>query len=153
MLLLRSVCWRVLLNVLPSSSVDWVTALQSLRGNYCFLQEKFHIDQKMKDLSLDPAINNPLSQEQDSPWNQHFQDGEMRKMIKQDVVRTFPEVDFFQTQLVRETLVNILFVYARCHPEIGYRQVGFTLVEVVDNIFMIFTLRECMSCWPLCTLW
>ena len=109
--------------MLPSSSVDWEAALQSLRSNYCFLQEKFHIDQKMKDLSLDPAINNPLSQEQDSPWNQHFQDGEMRKMIKQDVVRTFPEVDFFQTHLVRETLVNILFVYARCHPEIGYRQV------------------------------
>ena len=104
-----------------------------------------------KDPSLDPAINNPLSQEQDSPWNQHFQDGEMRKMIKQDVVRTFPEVDFFQTQLVRETLVNILFVYARCHPEIGYRQVGFDLVELLR--FMIFTFRECMSCWPLCTLW
>jgi TBC1 domain family protein 5 len=104
-----------------------------------------------KDPSLDPAINNPLSQEQDSPWNQHFQDGEMRKMIKQDVVRTFPEVDFFQTQLVRETLVNILFVYARCHPEIGYRQVGFVLVELLR--FMIFNFRECMSCWPLCTLW
>jgi TBC1 domain family protein 5 len=138
--------------VLPSSSVDWVTALQSLRSNYCFLQEKFHIDQKMKDLSLDPAINNPLSQEQDSPWNQHFQDGEMRKMIKQDVVRTFPEVDFFQTHLVRETLVNILFVYARCHPEIGYRQVEFDSVEFVD-IYVLFYLRECMSCWPLCTLW
>jgi len=118
----RSVCWRVLLNVLPSSSVDWVTALQSIRTNYQFLNEKFQSAQKMTDLSLDPAINNPLSQEQESPWNQHFQDGEMRKMIKQDVVRTFPEVDFFQTPLVRETLVNILFVYARCHPEIGYRQ-------------------------------
>lgn len=130
-LLLRSVCWRVLLNVLPSYSVDWVTALQSIRTNYCFLQEKFHTDQKRKDLTLDPAINNPLSQEQDSPWNQHFQDGEMRKMIKQDVVRTFPEVDFFQSHMVRETLVNILFVYARCHPEIGYRQVKFGLVEFV----------------------
>ena len=138
--------------MLPSSSVDWVTALQSLRSNYCFLQEKFHIDHKRKDLSLAPAINNPLSQEQDSPWNQHFQDGEMRKMIKQDVVRTFPEVDFFQTHLVRETLVNILFMYSRCHPEIGYRQVEFDLVEFVE-IYVLFYLRECMSCWPLCTLW
>ena len=55
----------------------------------------------------------------------------MRHMIKQDVVRTFPEVDFFQTHLVRETLVNILFVYARCHPEIGYRQVKFDFAELV----------------------
>ena len=76
----------------------------------------------------------------------------MRKMIKQDVVRTFPEVDFFQTHLVRETLVNILFMYSRCHPEIGYRQVEFDLVEFVE-IYVLFYLRECMSCWPLCTLW
>lgn len=118
----RSVCWRVLLNVLPSSSLEWVTALQSLRSNYQFLQDKFHTDQKMKDVFLDPAINNPLSQAENSPWNQHFQDGELRKLIKQDVVRTFPEVEFFQSHLVRETLVNILFVFARGHPEIGYRQ-------------------------------
>ena len=109
--------------MLPSTSVDWVTALHSLRINYQFMLDKYHTEQKLQDVSLDPVINNPLSQAADSPWNQHFQDGEMRKMIKQDVVRTFPEVDFFQTTLVRETLVNILFVYARCHPEIGYRQV------------------------------
>jgi len=118
----RSVCWRVLLNVLPNSSVDWVTALQAMRSNYQFLQNKFHTDRKMKDASMDLAINNPLSQAEDSPWNQHFQDGELRKMIKQDVVRTFPEVDFFQSHVVRDTLVNILFVFARCRPEIGYRQ-------------------------------
>ena len=119
----RSLCWRVLLNVLPSASVDWIKAVQSLRSNYQFLQAKFYTEERLKDVTLDPAINNPLSQAEDSPWNQHFQDGEMRKVIKQDVVRTFPEVEFFQTNLVRETLVNILFVYARCHPEVGYRQV------------------------------
>ena len=77
----------------------------------------------MKDETLDPCINNPLSQAEESPWNQHFQDGELRKVIKQDVVRTFPEVEFFQSLGVRETLIDILFMYARCHPEIGYRQV------------------------------
>jgi len=118
----RSLCWRVLLNVLPSSSMDWVKAMQTLRTNYQFLQAKFHTEERLQDVTLDPAINNPLSQAEDSPWNQHFQDGEIRRLIKQDVVRTFPEVEFFQTHVVRETLVNILFVYARCHPEIGYRQ-------------------------------
>jgi len=118
----RSLCWRVLLNVLPSSSMDWVKAMQTLRTNYQFLQAKFHTEERLQDVTLDPAINNPLSQAENSPWNQHFQDGEIRRLIKQDVVRTFPEVEFFQTHVVRETLVNILFVYARCHPEIGYRQ-------------------------------
>ena len=120
----RSLCWRVLLNVLPSVSEDWVKALHSLRTNYQFLQTKFHTEEKLKDVTLDPTINNPLSQAEDSPWNQHFQDGELRRVIKQDVVRTFPEVEFFQSNSVRETLVNILFIYSRCHPEVGYRQVG-----------------------------
>jgi len=118
----RSFCWRVLLNVLPTSSLDWSPSLRTSRKNYEFIQNKFQTDLKLKDITIDPLINNPLSQAEESPWNQHFQDGELKKMIKQDVIRTFPEVDFFQSTSVRDTLVNILFLYARCHPELGYRQ-------------------------------
>ena len=118
----RSLCWRVLLTELPSTSLDWIKAMHSHRTNYQFLKAKFHIEERMKDVTLDPVINNPLSQAQDSPWNQHFQDKELRRVIEQDVVRTFPEVEFFQNNLVRDTMVNILFIYARCHPEIGYKQ-------------------------------
>ena len=137
--------------MLPNSSVDWVTALQAMRSNYQFLQNKFHTDRKMKDASMDLAINNPLSQAEDSPWNQHFQDGELRKMIKQDVVRTFPEVDFFQSHVVRDTLVNILFVFARCRPEIGYRQVKCGAMESLV-ILTFFVCRACTSSSLLCTL-
>jgi len=118
----RSLCWRVLLKVLPSASVNWVKVLQSQRSNYQFMKTKFYIEERMKDVTLDPLINNPLSQAEDSPWNQHFQDRELRRVIEQDVIRTFPDVEFFQNDLVRDSLINILFVYARCHPDIGYRQ-------------------------------
>ena len=36
--LTRSICWRVLLNVLPCSSIDWIPALESLRSTYFSLQ-------------------------------------------------------------------------------------------------------------------
>ena len=40
--LARSLCWRVLLNVLPSSSVDWVASLESTRSNFNHFQVRQH---------------------------------------------------------------------------------------------------------------
>ena len=128
----RSCCWRIFLNVLPSNSQQWGAALQSSRENYKRLIAQFHTELKIKDTTIDPTINNPLSQDEESPWNQHFLDSELRKLIKQDVVRTFPEVDYFQSNEIREKLVNILFIYARVHPQVGYRQVERGLAELCE---------------------
>ena len=85
--------------------------------------DKFHTAQRLQDSSIDLTINNPLSQAEDSPWNQHFQDAELRKLVQQDVVRVFPDLEFFQSNSIKEKLLNILFLYARTHQDIGYRQV------------------------------
>ena len=88
-----------------------------------FLVDKFHTSQRLQDSSIDLTINNPLSQAEDSPWNQHFQDTELRRLVEQDVNRVFPDLEFFQSKEIREILSNILFHFSRCHPDIGYRQV------------------------------
>ena len=119
----RSLCWRVFLNVVPSSSDQWVASLTTVRENYKLLVDQFYTAQRLRDSSIDLTINNPLSQDEDSPWNQHFQDTELRKIVQQDVVRVFPELEFFQNNEIREKLSNILFFYARSHPDLSYRQV------------------------------
>lgn len=43
-------------------------------------------------------------------------------MIKQDVIRTFPGVDFFRKVYIQDVLCNVLFFYARANPELCYRQ-------------------------------
>ena len=93
-----------------------------------------------------------FSQAEDSPWSQYFKDNELKQVIWQDVVRTFPEIEFFQTKLVQKIMQvrritkfvffssklkhryysyvyfstsffkDILFVYAREHASIEYRQ-------------------------------
>jgi len=130
----RSLCWRIFLNVLPASSGQWAGHLQSSRDSYRRLSAQFHTDLKIQDTTIDPTINNPLSQDEESPWNQHFLDNELRKLIKQDVVRTFPEVDYFQSAEIREKLVSILFIYARLHPDLGYRQ---GMHELVAPLFYV----------------
>jgi TBC1 domain family protein 5 len=47
------------------------------------------------------TVNNPLSLETDSPWNQYFMDDNLRKEIYQDVERTFPEVEFFKDHKIK----------------------------------------------------
>ena len=139
----RSLCWRVLLNVLPSNSSGWPRALAALRTNYSELQQRLSVQERLKDSALDPIINNPLSQDEESPWNQHFRDDELRKLIWQDVARTFPEVEYFQSAAVRETMVNVLFVYARSHPDISYRQGMHELLAPL--VFVLNNDREAYS--------
>ncbi|GFS04335.1 TBC1 domain family member 5, partial [Elysia marginata] len=57
-----------------------------------------------------------------SPWNKFFQDNELRLTIKQDVIRTFPEVEFFRKQELGEMMTDILFVFSREHATHSYRQ-------------------------------
>lgn len=59
-----------------------------------------------------------------SPWRQFFADEEFRRGIEQDVLRTYPEMDFFQTPDVQTTLLTILFCFSRRNPGVSYRQVG-----------------------------
>ena len=61
-------------------------------------------------------------QQQQSPWNQYFKNEDLKKEIFRDLERTYPEHDFFQTAETQNSLCRALFVYARDHPECGYRQ-------------------------------
>lgn len=70
----------------------------------------------------DLDLNNPLSLHNDNPWTEWFASVELRKTIRQDVERTFPEMDYFRDSDVQAQLTNILFLYASANPSIGYRQ-------------------------------
>ncbi|XP_065280683.2 TBC1 domain family member 5-like isoform X1 [Dermacentor albipictus] len=118
----RSICWKIFLECLPDSRNDWIIATRAMRHKYESLLAKTCHNPRMELEDLDLAYNNPLSQDEKSPWNQYFEDSELRIMIKQDVIRTFPEIEFFQTSDVQAMMVNVLFHYARQHPQISYRQ-------------------------------
>ncbi len=69
-----------------------------------------------------------------NPWQQFFVDNELRTCIQQDVTRTFPELEYFQvwcsthvcahaqSDATRQIMCDVLFVYARHHPHIEYKQ-------------------------------
>ncbi|XP_017040027.1 TBC1 domain family member 5 [Drosophila ficusphila] len=115
----RSVHWALLLRVLTSEHRTWTSQRLQQRVRY----DKFRADYVRNPHQLAVDCNDdPLSQSTQSVWNQYFSDQELFAVIRQDVVRTFPGVDFFRKPLVQNAMVNILFYYAREHPYMCYRQ-------------------------------
>ncbi|XP_074652500.1 TBC1 domain family member 5-like isoform X5 [Tubulanus polymorphus] len=118
----RSICWRVYLEVLPEDRDEWIKKTLDNRKIYTDLKDELIVNPHKLPENIDLSRNNPLSQEDESPWNQYFQDNELRLTIKQDVIRTFPELEFFQSSSLRDRMVDLLFCYARQHCRLSYRQ-------------------------------
>ncbi|KAI8367560.1 rab-GTPase-TBC domain-containing protein [Radiomyces spectabilis] len=124
---LRSVCWKIFLDYLPTLEVSTWPALKSKeRQRYSDLRHQY-IDEptkKMMNAEADGDLtdNNPLALNESNPWQQYFEDSEIRKVIRQDVERTFPDVEFFRADDVQEQMTDILFVYCKMNQDVSYRQ-------------------------------
>ncbi|KAJ1940493.1 TBC1 domain, member 5, partial [Kickxella alabastrina] len=123
---LRSLRWRLHLDLLPAESFGgdesetsriWIAASRKERLNYENLRNQFLIDPStLQDTS------HPLSLEEDSPWARYHADQDLRTTIMLDVSRTFPEDKYFRQTRVQRCLGDVLFVYAKMHAAMGYRQ-------------------------------
>nr|XP_046272709.1 TBC1 domain family member 5 isoform X2 [Scatophagus argus] len=118
----RSVCWKLYLEVLPEDKSQWINKTKELRSQYEKIKETHITNPRKAKGQQDLVVNNPLSQDEGSLWNKFFQDKELKGMIKQDVLRTFPEIRYFQDDDVRTKLTDILFCYARENEQLLYKQ-------------------------------
>uniref|UniRef100_A0A3B3ZSP0 TBC1 domain family member 5 n=1 Tax=Periophthalmus magnuspinnatus TaxID=409849 RepID=A0A3B3ZSP0_9GOBI len=118
----RSVCWKLYLEALPEDKSQWINKTKELRGQYEKIKETHITNPRKAAGQQDLVVNNPLSQDEGSLWNKFFQDKELKGMIKQDVLRTFPEIRYFQDEDVRTKLTDILFCYARENEQLLYKQ-------------------------------
>lgn len=118
----RSVCWKLYLEVLPEDKSQWINKSKELRAQYEKIKETHITNPRKAAGQQDLVVNNPLSQDEGSLWNKFFQDKELKGMIKQDVLRTFPEIRYFQDEDVRTKLTDILFCYARENEQLLYKQ-------------------------------
>lgn len=135
---LRSLAWRLFLAPLridypaldsvkeiearrSSVQAAMLEQVRTSRAQYEQLRATSYINPS-RDRELDPRLNNPLAPTSDSPWSKFFQDTELEKDITQDLERLHPEHEFFAQKELRALMMRVLFVYAKEHAEIGYRQ-------------------------------
>ncbi|BES95654.1 TBC [Nesidiocoris tenuis] len=116
----RSVIWRLLLGALtPGYPDQWREETKRSRDHYKQLKESIEVKPCSKS---EPDCDNPLSTNEKSSWHQYFCDKELKCLIQQDVIRTFPGVDFFKSEEIQLAMISILFCYARENPTMCYRQ-------------------------------
>ncbi|KAI7897609.1 rab-GTPase-TBC domain-containing protein [Cokeromyces recurvatus] len=142
---LRSVCWKIFLGYLPTLEVSTWSSLQlKERQEYGDLKRKYIEEptKKMKNSEKnedDLSDNNPLALNDSNPWQQYFIDAEIRKVIQQDVERTFPDIDFFRDNQVQQSLTDILFIYCKLNEDVSYRQ---GMHELLAPLYWVLALES-----------
>ncbi|KAM0719954.1 hypothetical protein Q7P37_004089 [Cladosporium fusiforme] len=114
---LRSACWKAFLLFDNIDIASWPRTLLSSRSAYNSLRMHF-----LRHLENPEEQADPLSEETDSPWSSIRQDEELRAEIQQDVDRCMPENLYFRQPDTQRMLLDILFVFCKLNPDLGYRQ-------------------------------
>ncbi|KAL3908508.1 MAG: hypothetical protein SGPRY_009770 [Prymnesium sp.] len=131
----RSIAWRFFLGSLPLPFARWPTLAREANERYHSLCAEHCTAPSEAAESLDPTIANPLSQHAASPWRSLFASSELRDQICVDLDRLGGDA-FFEEGNVKEQMLRILFVWARLHPRISYRQ---GMHELLAPILLICT--------------
>lgn len=112
----RPLAWKLLTGYLPPDHSDWDSTLSTKRERYWATVLDVTVDPSERPVDGDHPLNDAAS----SQWREYFDDSDVRTVIKRDVKRTHPDLHRFAP--LRDSLERILFVYAKGHKTLGYRQ-------------------------------
>ncbi|KAJ5574363.1 uncharacterized protein N7459_008790 [Penicillium hispanicum] len=117
---LRSICWRVSLLFEGLDRDQWSQKIAESRDAYGALRAHFLKYIEHPD-DLESTVD-PLADDEESPWQTLRNDEQLRAEISQDVDRCLQENFFFQEPATKLKLIDVLFVYSKLNPDVGYRQ-------------------------------
>ncbi|KAJ5389899.1 uncharacterized protein N7496_000967 [Penicillium cataractarum] len=117
---LRSICWKVFLLFDSAEREQWSQKLAESRDAYSALRAHFLKYIEHPD-DLESTVD-PLADDEESPWQTLRNDEKLRAEIVQDVDRCLQENFFFQEPSTKQKLTDVLFVYSKLNPDVGYRQ-------------------------------
>ncbi|OKP14827.1 TBC1 domain family member 5 [Penicillium subrubescens] len=99
---------------------QWSQKLAESRDAYSALRAHFLKYVEHPD-DLESTVD-PLADDEESPWQTLRNDEKLRAEIVQDVDRCLQENFFFQEPSTKQKLTDVLFVYSKLNPDVGYRQ-------------------------------
>ncbi|KAE8349852.1 rab-GTPase-TBC domain-containing protein [Aspergillus coremiiformis] len=117
---LRSICWKAFLLFDNLDRTQWPQQISESRSAYVALKSHFMKYTEHPD-DLQSTVD-PLADDEESPWQTLRHDEQMRADISQDVDRCLQETLFFQEPVTKAKMTDILFIYAKLNPDLGYRQ-------------------------------
>uniref|UniRef100_A0A093V0L0 TBC1 domain family member 5 n=1 Tax=Talaromyces marneffei PM1 TaxID=1077442 RepID=A0A093V0L0_TALMA len=117
---LRSVCWKIFLLCDDLDRSKWIDRLTDTRSAYDSLKD--HFLKYIKHPNDLQSTVDPLAEDEESPWQALRHDEATRAEIFQDVERCLQDNCFFREPSTKSMMLDILFVYSKLNPDLGYRQ-------------------------------
>ncbi|KAJ8455398.1 hypothetical protein OPV22_006545 [Ensete ventricosum] len=163
----RSIVWKLLLGYLPAEKDLWEGELANNRLRYAELKRELLLNPSEFLIEEDETSNSsrvgrdneaggllcrreisngdhPLCLGNGSVWNQYFKDAEIVEQIDRDLHRTHQDINFFSgdSSFGRknlEAMRNILLLFAKLNPAIGYVQ---GMNEVLAPLYYVFRMNQ-----------
>jgi len=134
---IRSICWRILLGIFPlnlrSDSNSWQKNLENSRSLYEELKRKYTNYSGREDFDASASIQ----LENDSDMEELLKSKILESQIWKDLERT-KRSDFnvgnsenFEYESAKQMMLRILYIWARKHPHLGYKQGMNELLAVI----------------------
>eukprot|EP01132_Coremiostelium_polycephalum_P009061 gene9061-11099_t len=129
---IRGLFWKLSLGCLPTNSKDdWLNITSRQRKKYETLKKSYIIDPRSTN-----AVDDPLSQSENSIWNMYFENENIQKEIGHDISRTYPGIDFFERKDIQDLMTRILFIFSKQYPKVKYLQgMNEILAPVVFSVY------------------
>ncbi|KAF5396381.1 hypothetical protein PHET_10500 [Paragonimus heterotremus] len=113
---LRSIYWRIYLGLLPLEIRQWDALLERYRKRFNEIDTHANRNPRVQNHG-----DHPLSENQFSLWRNYFHVRDSKRIIGQDVDRTFPSVGYFRDPQVRDAMINVLYCYTEEY-KFSYKQ-------------------------------
>ncbi|KAF6772479.1 hypothetical protein AHF37_08371 [Paragonimus kellicotti] len=124
----RSIYWRVYLGLLPLEIRQWDASLERYRKRFNEIDAHANRNPRFQN-----DLDHPLSENQFSLWRNYFHARDSKRLIGQDVDRTFPSVSYFRDPQVRDAMINVLYCYTEEY-KFSYKQ---GMHELLAPVFFV----------------
>ena len=137
----RSVLWKIFLGVLPADLNAWLRVSSEERDKYQKMKDKYLLN------GFGESIGKILVSAENNFSSTAYRDSDLARDIQQDVNRTFPEIDFFADSRIMLMMCNILYVYAKEHLDILYKQGMHELLAIIVYVLDkdLVHLKKCVK--------
>ncbi|THY55851.1 RabGAP/TBC [Aureobasidium pullulans] len=117
----RSLLWKIFLLFEGLDHPQWIQRSADSRSAYASVRSHLLRGLEHPEEVLGSNLD-PLSEDSESPWAVLRQDEALRAEIMQDVDRCMPDNIYFRQPQTQVMLLDVLFVFCKLNPDVGYRQ-------------------------------
>ena len=117
----RELLWLFCLDILPyDQPSNWKKIITDLRSDYLSLKIGI-ITKEIDDFIM--LSKEKGGKEYDIYMNKlKEEDFKLLDLIKIDIERTYQDIELFQKETIKRTMIYVLFIYSKKYPLLGYKQ-------------------------------